>query len=112
MISALLLIQETDMPIIVLRRKLKGKSPKAGFVEFRAAATSPYPAPGIITGSQKASTNTSKPDILPLFALHSLGICLKQIPDLFVLVLSDYLPNVMSLESGLTSALQPNRKLQ
>jgi hypothetical protein len=41
MISALLLIQETDVPIIVLRRKLKGKSPKAGFVEFRAAATSP-----------------------------------------------------------------------
>jgi hypothetical protein len=64
MISVLLLIHDTDVPIIVLHRKLKGKSPKAGFVEFRAATTSPYPAPGNITSSRKASTNASKPNTL------------------------------------------------
>jgi hypothetical protein len=63
-ISALSPILDTDVPIIVLRRKLQGKSPKAGFVEFRAAAISPYPGPGNITSSRKASTNTSKPNAL------------------------------------------------
>jgi hypothetical protein len=43
----ILLIHGTDVPIVVLRRRLKGKGPKAGFVEFRAAATSPYRLPGI-----------------------------------------------------------------
>lgn len=47
MTSALFLIHDTDVPIIVLRRNLKGKSPKVGFVEFRPAATSAYPDPGI-----------------------------------------------------------------